>query len=87
MLGVSRYQLLRQFRFRYGLPPHAWLLSRRAEFARQLIRSGLSLSMAAARSGFADQSHMTRVFVRFYGHTPGQWRSAIHAVAIPLKNV
>jgi AraC-like DNA-binding protein len=76
MTGLSRYQVLRRFERAYGLPPHAWLLRRRAERARGLIREGASLSDAAAASGFADQSHMTRIFVRHFGFTPGAWRRA-----------
>ena len=72
--GASKYQLLRAFTKRYGLPPHAWLLSLRAERARSLIQGGASLATAAARSGFADQSHMTRTFRRYYGYTPGAWQ-------------
>lgn len=74
--GASKYQLLRAFRKRYGLPPHAWLLSLRAERARSLIQAGASLATAAAQSGFADQSHMTRTFRRYYGYTPGAWQRA-----------
>lgn len=74
MTGLSRYQVLRRFEKEYGLPPHAWLLSCRAEHALRLIRRGEALSEAAAASGFADQSHMTRAFVRHYGFTPGAWR-------------
>jgi AraC-like DNA-binding protein len=74
--GLSRYQLLRRFEKTYGLPPHAWLLSRRAEYALHLIRRGETLADAAIASGFSDQSHMTRVFVRHHGFTPGAWRKA-----------
>jgi AraC-like DNA-binding protein len=77
MTGLSRYQVLRRFEKTYGLPPHAWLLCRRAEHALRLIRGGETLIEAAAASGFADQSHMTRVFVRHYGFTPGAWRKAL----------
>lgn len=74
--GVSRYQVLRRFQKAYGVAPHAWLLQRRAERARSLIRHGAGLAAAAAACGFADQSHMTRVFVRQFGFTPGAWRKA-----------
>src|SRR2546421_4068365 len=74
--GLSRYQVLRRFERAYGLPPHAWLLRRRAERARVLIRDGVTLAAAAAATGFADQSHMTRVFARQFGFTPGAWRRA-----------
>lgn len=76
MTGLSRYQVLRRFEKTYGLPPHAWVLSRRAEYALRLIRDGQTLAEASAASGFADQSHMTRAFVRHYGFTPGAWRKA-----------
>ena len=59
-----------------NLPPHSWLLHQRAERARSLIREGLSLVQAAAACGFADQSHMTRLFVRQFGFTPGAWQKA-----------
>lgn len=77
MTGLSRYQVLRRFEKTYGLPPHAWLLSRRAEYALRLIRDGETLIEAASASGFADQSHMTRVFMRHYGLAPGAWRKAM----------
>lgn len=76
MTGLSRYQVLRRFEKAYGLPPHAWLLSRRAEYALRLIRGGETLAGAAMSCGFADQSHMTRVFLRHHGFTPGVWRRA-----------
>jgi AraC-like DNA-binding protein len=76
MAGIGKYQLLRRFEKAYGVPPHAWLRQRRAERARALIRDGASLSAAAAACGFADQSHMTRAFVRHFGFTPGAWRKA-----------
>ncbi len=74
--GVSRFQLLRRFEEVHGAPPHAWLLSQRAERARAAIQAGAPLAQVAADCGFADQSHMTRVFVRRYGVTPGAWRRA-----------
>jgi AraC-like DNA-binding protein len=76
MTGLSKYQVLRRFERAYGLPPHAWLLRVRAERARVLIRDGVSLTDAASAAGFSDQSHMTRMFMRLYGFTPGAWRKA-----------
>lgn len=71
--GLSRYQFLRAFTRLTGLPPHAYLLQRRVQRARQLVRGGLPLAEAAAASGFSDQSHMTRCFVRSLGLTPGAY--------------
>lgn len=79
LTGLSRYQLLRRFAQAYGLPPHAWLLQQRAERSRRLIAQGATLADAAADSGFADQSHMTRLFARQFGFTPGAWQAAAAA--------
>jgi len=76
-LGLSRWQLLRRFQRRYGLPPHEWLQQLRAERARRLIGAGTGLAASAAVAGFADQSHLTRVFVRRFGFTPGAWQRAL----------
>lgn len=74
---LGKYQLLRRFTRAFGLPPHAWLLQQRVARARGTIRMGASLSQAAAQAGFADQSHMTRAFMRQFGFTPGAWQRAV----------
>ena len=74
---LSRYQFLRSFARATGLTPHAYLMQRRIHRARQLIANGARLSDAAADSGFADQSHMTRLFVRSFGMAPGAYAKAV----------
>lgn len=69
--GAGRYRLLRAFSQVYGLPPHAWLVQARLARARALILAGTGIAEAAAAAGFADQPHLTRLFKRSYGYTPG----------------
>jgi AraC-like DNA-binding protein len=76
--GMSRFQLLRGFAKATGLTPHAYLVQRRIHLARRLIAGGAPLAQAATDSGFADQSHMTRIFVRKYGITPGAYALAMN---------
>ena len=45
----------------------------RLRHARGLIRAGATVAEAAAATGFADQSHFTRVFRRLMGVPPGVW--------------
>jgi len=75
--GLSRFQVLRGFARSTGLTPHAYLVQRRIQLARRLIAGGTPLAQAALGSGFADQSHMTRIFVRTYGVSPRAYASAI----------
>jgi AraC-like DNA-binding protein len=70
---LSPYQLLRGFKRKYGLPPHAYELNLRVDRARQLLRQGYTVAAAAAANDFTDQSHFTRHFRRIWGITPGQY--------------
>jgi AraC-like DNA-binding protein len=72
--GLSRFALARQFRRAFGTSPHRYLTLRRLDRSRALIAGGTSLAEAAAASGFADQSHMSRAFRQAYGVPPGRWR-------------
>jgi len=68
----------RAFRHSVGVTPHNWLLTLRVEVAKQKLREGrLSLWDVALSCGFADQSHLTQVFTRFVGVSPGAWRRAL----------
>lgn len=75
--GLSQFQVLRAFSKATGLTPHAYLVQRRVHIARRLIAHGVPLAEAAAASGFADQSHMTRIFIRKYGVSPGTYADAV----------
>jgi len=77
LCGLSRFQLLRGFAREVGITPHAYLIQRRVRLARRLLSTGSSPSDAAFLAGFADQSHMTRAFVRQFGITPGRYKSLI----------
>jgi AraC-like DNA-binding protein len=70
---LSRFQLLRSFVRANGLTPHAYILQRRINMARRLIVRRLPLAQAALEAGFADQSHMTRLFRRTFGMSPGAY--------------
>lgn len=70
--GTSKFQFLRAFTRATGLTPHAYVVQARLKRARRLIAAGEPLAAVAVRCGFADQSHLTRVFARSYGFTPGR---------------
>ena len=74
--GCSRFALHRAFVAAYGLTPAGYQRQIRLRLARRLIADGCPISDAAATSGFADQSHLTRWFVRHYAITPGAYRRA-----------
>ncbi len=74
MAGVSRFHFLRGFARATGATPHAYILQRRVRLVRRLLAAGRELGEASACAGFADQSHMTRAFVRQLGITPARYQ-------------
>lgn len=75
-LSVSHFS--RAFRRTTGVAPHNWLLTHRVDVAKETLRNTqLSLSEVALVCGFADQSHLTRVFTSMVGVSPGAWRRAL----------
>lgn len=65
----------RVFKRLMGMPVHQWLMMRRVEKAKDLLRStDLSISQIAFDCGFVDQSHLTRVLRKYSATTPREWR-------------
>jgi AraC-like DNA-binding protein len=77
--GLDRFALARHFRTVYGTSPHRFQVGRRLARAQALIAGGTALSEAAAATGFADQSHLTRHFSARFGLTPGRWAALARA--------
>lgn len=75
LAGVSVAHFAREFKRLVGVPPHTFVMQRRVARARQLLAAGTPIAMVATRAGFTDQSHLTRVFRRELGTTPGKLRT------------
>ncbi|AKM32265.1 AraC family transcriptional regulator [Pandoraea faecigallinarum] len=71
--GRDRWSLSNDFRTFYGTSPYRYLTMRRLDIVRRMLLTGASLATAATDAGFADQSHMTRHFLKTFGLTPGRW--------------
>jgi AraC family transcriptional regulator len=73
--GFSPFHFARLFRQTTGESPHQFVLRQRLDRARHLLEaSDAPVAQVAAESGFADQSHFTRVFKRYLGVTPRTYR-------------
>ncbi len=71
---LTRPGFTRVFRERTGTSPWAWVLDRRVERAARLLERQVPPSEVADALGFCDQSHLTRVFKRLTGATPGEYQ-------------
>jgi AraC-like DNA-binding protein len=72
--GLSRAYFTSAFRRATGETPHLCLLRYRIERAKALLTGPLTIADIALECGFADQSHLTRVFAKQTGIPPGVWR-------------
>jgi AraC family transcriptional regulator len=73
--GTSVFHFARLFKRRTGVAPHQFIVQRRIERARSLLRNAdLSVGEVAARCGFAQQSHFATTFRRVVGLSPTSYR-------------
>jgi AraC-like DNA-binding protein len=75
---LSPYHFSRSFKQAVGVGPQRYVMHRRVERAKALMRrTDQPLALIAQEVGFADQSHLTSVFRREIGVTPGHFRTAL----------
>jgi AraC family transcriptional regulator len=74
---LSSFHFCRAFRDSFGESPHGYVTRRRVERAQGLmLTTNASLGQIAADCGFTDQAHLSNLFRRFVGESPGVWRRA-----------
>ncbi|UJW77302.1 helix-turn-helix transcriptional regulator (plasmid) [Rhizobium sp. SL42] len=75
--GLSQGHFTRAFKQSTGHPPYRWVILKRVEKAKEILRfTELRIAEVAILCGFCDQAHLTRVFSAKLGVTPAQWRRA-----------
>jgi AraC-like DNA-binding protein len=75
---LSQYHFSRSFKRAVGIGPTRYVMERRLERAKTLMRrTNQPLAMIAQEAGFVDQSHLTSVFRRETGVTPGHFRTVL----------
>jgi AraC family transcriptional regulator len=76
--GMSANYFSELFKQSVQISPHQFVLRRRIDRARTLLNDPtMTVLEAAVRSGFADQSHFTKMFRRVVGVTPTAYRAAL----------
>ena len=72
---LSRYHFLRLFRETFATTPHQYLIQRRIEKAKELLRSRqLSVTDVCFEVGFQSLGSFSSLFHRCVGHAPISYR-------------
>jgi AraC family transcriptional regulator len=75
LTGLSRSWFARGFKGSTGIAPYAFILQIRVRKAKELLLDPKTpIATIATLVGFADQSHFTKIFRRYAGATPREWR-------------
>lgn len=74
--GLSVSHFARSFKKSFGTSVHRYLILKRVEFAKTLLRhSSAPLPEIALQTGFSDQAAFSRTFRAIVGTTAGRWRN------------
>ena len=77
--GLSLHHFARMFKRTVGAAPHRYVLERRMERAKGMLRSTrVSLVEISLSTGFSSQSHFTSTFRRLVGATPTEFQACSH---------
>jgi len=76
--GLSTDYFVRLFKTTLGVSPYQYVIERRVQRAKALLaENSQSLAEIAVVCGFSHQEHMSRLFRRSAGVTPGQYRRGL----------
>jgi AraC family transcriptional regulator len=76
LTGLSVSHFSRAFNSAYGVAPHRYILRRRIDKAKRLLRtSDKTIAAVSAHVGFSSQSRFAQMFSRQTGLTPSAYRS------------
>lgn len=80
---MSTAHFSRRFRETYGETPHAYLMTRRIERAKALLRSGdLSVTEVCMAVGCTSLGSFSARFTQLVGETPSAYRARDHSVLV-----
>ncbi|SBS77922.1 Transcriptional regulator, AraC family [uncultured Mycobacterium sp.] len=76
---MSPAHFSRRFRVAYGETPYSYLMTRRIERAKSLLRQGVSVTDACIAVGCTSLGSFSSRFTEIVGETPSRYRARDHS--------
>jgi transcriptional regulator GlxA family with amidase domain len=76
-VSMSPFRFAHVFRELIGMPPHKYLIRLRLLRARDLLKSGTSVTDVCYAVGFNNLSHFIRTFHRYFGVVPSRLKTSV----------
>lgn len=74
LFNLNPFYIIRLFKSKINLTPHAFMLNLKINKAKELLQSGYSIVDTALECGFFDQSHFYKNFTKIVATTPKEYR-------------
>ena len=75
--GISKYKFIRLFKQETGLTPNNYVLLKKIEKSKKMLKNGKPIFDVAIDCGFYDTSHFYKNFKRFTGVNPLDFQNAL----------
>lgn len=76
IVNMDKFQFIRWFKFNIGLTPFQYIMLKRVEYGKSLIKQGFPIVDAALDSGFYDQSNFSNYFKKYIGMSPSLYKQS-----------
>ncbi|GAB2830003.1 helix-turn-helix domain-containing protein [Ferruginibacter profundus] len=73
--NMSSFHFFRSFKQAFGCSPYQYIINKRLEHAKILIRTGESFTSIALQCGFADLFSFSKAFKKLYGASPSDYKA------------
>lgn len=77
LFGINKYKFIRLFKQETGLTPNNYVLLKRIEKSKKMLKNGKPIFDVAIECGFYDASHFYKNFKRFTGVNPLDFQNAL----------
>lgn len=75
--GINKYKFIRLFKQETGLTPNNFVLLKKIEQSKKMLKAGKPIFDVAIDCGFYDTSHFYKNFLRFTGVNPLNFQNAL----------